>query len=199
MKKLTIAFLALILSTGSMQSQIADVGIIPVGITLNSILRLTITGGGNLEYAVNTIDDYTNGVGPTAPYITTFTVASSIEFDVFLYADNVDFIGVSGAGNSMPVGNLGYSIAVGAGGGGAANWTLIAGVNDVKDALNEDEIIDGSALLSAGDVNQNTFILNWELATAAVQASSGLTSLLLQDLSSDRYVANVILDLRQAD
>ncbi|MCB9002091.1 MAG: hypothetical protein H6537_09000 [Bacteroidales bacterium] len=38
-----------------------DQAIIPVSVTLNSILRLTVVSGGNIDFVVNTIDQYTSG------------------------------------------------------------------------------------------------------------------------------------------
>lgn len=195
MKKLTITLLAVVFSIGAAFSQpVSDMGIIPVGVTLNSILRLNITGGGNLEYSVNTMDQYINGIGPQAPYITTFTVASSVNFSVDLYSDNALMSGVSGGGNTMDVGNLGYTLTETGTGTAPGTWVLLAGIQDVS-AVSA-RIIDGSApAASAGDILQNSFVLGWELATPAVIGASGLTSLLLQNLTSDRYVVNVVLDL----
>ncbi len=194
MKKLSLSLIAVVLAiTTAFAQPVSDMGIIPVGVTLNSILRLNITGGGNLEYSVNTMSHYTAGIAPQAPYITTFTVASSVNFSVDLYADNANFTGVSGGGNTMPVGNLGYTVAENGTGADPANWALIVGVQDVTNVAVR--IIDGSGAASAGDISQNDFELNWEFATAAVQAASGLSSLLLQNLTSDRYVVNVVLEL----
>lgn len=199
MKKFIVAILALVISTGSMTSQVADMGIIPVGVTLNSILRLNITGGGNLEYSVNTMDHYQNGIAPNLAYITTFTVASSVHFSVDLYADNATFTGVSGGGNSMDVRNLGYLVdensAIASDG---TEWDLPDNLQFVTNVANR--IVNGSALAgydSAGDITQNDFELNWELATPAVIAAvgGGFTNLLDQNLSSDRYVVNIILEL----
>ena len=195
MKKLTISFLAVIFSLGTVFSQpISDMGIVPVGVTLNSILRLNITGGGNLEYSINTMAHYTGGIIAQAPYITTFTVASSVNFSVDLYADNADFTGVS-TGAAMDIRNLGYTIAVPVGAGtDGTNWALIGGLQAVLGTAAR--IINGAGLLSAGNITQNNFIVNWELSTPAVVGiTAGLDNLLLQNLTSDRYVANVVLEL----
>jgi hypothetical protein len=192
MKKLTISLLAVIFSIGAALSQpVSDMGIIPVGVTLNSILRLNITGGGNIEYSVNTMDHYTNGIDAQAPYITTFTVASSVQFLVNLYSDNGFFTGVS-AGSTFNVNNLGYTLSENGSGTAGINWLLDAGTLGVSAISNT--IIDGTGLPSAGDISQNDFQLDWELGTSD-GATMNASNLLLQNITSDRYVVNVILEL----
>jgi hypothetical protein len=195
MKKLTISFIAVLLAFGTAFAQpVSDMGIIPVGVTLNSILRLNVTSGGNLEYSVNTMSQYTSGIPAGAPYITTFTVASSVDFNVDLYADNANFTGVdqSVGPNTMPVDNLGYEMAVTAGASGAdgTNWDLIVGTRGVLASPGE-TIVAGINGAAAGDINQNDFTVNWRFGT--MEGSMNLVSLLAQDLSSDRYVVNVAI------
>ena len=197
MKKLTISLLAVIFSFGAALSQpVSDQGIIPVGITLNSILRLNVTGGGNLEYVINTIDQYTNGVGqPNALYQTHFTVASSVDYDVDLSADAATFIGVDAVGHTIPLDNLGYELVYqGVGGATGVNWDLIAGVQALT--FLPATIIDGNYPgLGAGDIVFNNFRLEWRLGTQ--EPNMNVLSLLQQSITSDRYVVNVILDLSQ--
>ncbi len=191
MKKLSLSIVAVVLAlTTALAQPISDMGIIPVGVTLNSILRLNITGGGNLEYSVNTMDHYNNGIVAGAPYYTTFTVASSVEWSMDLYSDNASFTGVS-TGATFDVDNLGYTITT-TGAGGAANWVLLAGVNGVTNAPVA-QIIDGDGLLSAGDIVQNQFQLAWEFGTQ--NGTMNASSLLEQNITSDRYVVNVVLEL----
>ncbi|MCF6366126.1 MAG: hypothetical protein L3J35_07980 [Bacteroidales bacterium] len=195
MKKLTISFLAIILSLGVAFSQpVSDMGIIPVGVTLNSILRLNVTSGGNLEYSINTMSQYTSGVAAGAPYITTFTVASSVDFNVDMYADAATFTGVdqSVTPNTMLIDNLGYEMAVtpGATGVDATDWNLIAAVQGMLVSPGA-TIIAGINGASAGDITQNDFTINWRFGT--MEGSMNAGTLLSQDLSSDRYVVNVAI------
>lgn len=186
MKKLSISILAIILSLGSVFSQpVSDLGVIPVGVTLNSILRLNVTSGGNIEYIVNTIDQYTNGIGALPRYETHFTVSSSVNFDVALYADAVNFVGVDDVTHTIPLDNLGYTIT-----GGDATSTLTAGLTALTNTTTT-EIIQSTGAGNAGDINKNAFVLAWELGTIP----SALGSLLAQSIPSDRYVTNVILEL----
>ncbi len=138
MKKLTILITAVLFSiTGVFSQPVSDSGVIPVGVTLNSILRLNITSGGNLEYVVNTIDQYTNGIAQNARYDTHFTVASSVDFDVTLTADAATFIGVDDAAHTIPLDNLGYLVVADAGatGSNGVNWDLPAAVVPLTNAV----------------------------------------------------------------
>ena len=195
MKKLTISFLAVIFSIGAAFSQpVSDMGIIPVGVTLNSILRLNITSGGNLEYSVNTMSQYTLGIPAGAPYITTFTVASSVDFNVDMYADAATFTGVdqSVGPNTMLINNLGYEMAATAGAGGSdgVEWDLAPGVLGVLVSPGT-TIVAGINTASAGDITQNDFTINWRFGTLEGAMNAG--TLLSQDLSSDRYVVNMAI------
>ena len=196
MKKITITFFAIIFSfTAAFAQPVSDQGIIPVGVTLNSILRLNITSGGNIEYVVNTIEQYTNGIAVNPLYQTHFTVASSVDFDVDLYGDAATFIGVDDAANTIALDNLGYGLVYqGAGGADGVNWDLIAGIQPLTIAAARiiDGVYPGQA---AGDVNINNFRIEWRLGTS--EGGMNATSLLQQSISSDRYVVNVILDLSQ--
>jgi len=199
MKKLTISFLAVILSIGAAFSQpVSDFGIIPVGVTLNSILRLNVTSGGNIEYVVNTLDQYTNGFPAqvTGGYVTTFTVASSTNFAVDLYADNANFVGVDNdAGtNTFVVGKLGYYTSY-EGGAAVADYTITPAAGSEVSVTNAAVNIvqpNGAAVI-AGDIDDNMFAIHWELATAnlGVGTPTGLIG-----IASDRYVVNVFIDLR---
>ena len=186
MKKLSISILAVIFSIGAVFSQpVSDLGVIPVGITLNSILRLNVTSGGNIEYVVNTIDQYTNGIAANSRYETHFTVSSSVNFDVALYSDVATFFGVDDVTHTIPLDNLGYTVT-----GGDATSTLI-GVLTPLTNVTTTEIVQSTGAGNAGDVTKNAFVIAWELGT--IPSTSG--TLLAQSIPSDRYVANVILEL----
>ncbi len=193
MKKLTITLLAVIFSLGAAISQpISDMGIIPVGITLNSILRRNITNGGSIEYVVNTMDQYTNGVPNGPEYTTSFTVASSVDFDIDLSTDAAAFTGVDIAGigaNSMLLSYLGYTNRYD--GGGAAGDYVFNPLEGAVVALAQGPttIITGIVGQSAGDILKNAFSILWELGTAN-------TTNPLLGIPSDRYVVNVFLELQ---
>lgn len=195
MKKLTILFATVMLTlTAAFAQPVSDSGVIPVGVTLNSILRLNITSGGNLEYVVNTIDQYTNGIAQNARYDTHFTVASSVDFDVTLGADAATFIGVDDAANTIPLDNLGYLVISDGTGADGVNWDLPAAVLPLTNAT--PFIVQSNyAGLGAGDINQNAFTIQWRLGTS--EGTMNGTTLLSQSITSDRYVVNAILQLSQ--
>ncbi len=177
---------------------VSNMGIIPIGVTLNSILRLNIVSGGNIEFVVNTIDQYNIGIANSALYTTTFTVASSVDFDVALYSDNANLVGTNDAANIMPVDNIGYWITESGTYANLTNWTLISSAAPVADLLTNGTvtIVAGGLGLGAGSSTQNEFNIHWELATAAVTAAGGTSGTLLsQDLQSDRYVVNAFVVL----
>lgn len=186
MKKLSISILAVIFSIGAAFSQpVSDLGVIPVGITLNSILRLNVTSGGNIEYVVNTISDYTNGIGPLPRYETHFTVSSSVNFDVAMYADAGDFVGVDDVTHTIPLDNLGYIVT-----GGDATSEIINVLTPLTNTTTT-EIVQSTGAGNAGDITKNAFVIAWQLGT--IPSTAG--TLLAQSIPSDRYVANVILEL----
>ncbi len=197
MKKLTILFSVVILSlSASFAQPVSDQGVIPIGVTLNSILRLNITSGGNLEYVVNTIDQYTNGIAQNARYDTHFTVASSVDFDVSLVADAANFTGVDDATHTIPLDNLGYLVIAepGASGSDGTNWDLPGAVAPITNAA-VDIVQSNYAGMGAGDITQNAFVIQWRLGTG--EGTMNATSLLQQSITSDRYVVNAILQLSQ--
>jgi hypothetical protein len=193
MKKLTILLSAIILSASAAFAQpVSDHGVIPIGVTLNSILRLNITSGGNIEFIVSTIDQYTNGIANANRYDTHFTVASSVDFNVNLTPDQDDFVGVGDASNTLPLNNLGFTTVSEGTGADGTNWNLepLAVFVDAATAV---PIVTSIANNGAGDVGQNAFVINWEFGTQ--NAPMNATSLLAQSILADRYVINVLVDL----
>lgn len=212
MKKLFTFITAIVLSLSmSFAQPISDMGVIPIGVTLNSILRLNIVSGGNIEFVVSTIDQYDLGInsgGTNALYHTNFTVASSTNFDVDLYSENATLIADGGAG-TMALDNIGFGIVeTGNGADGAAgtgNWevpgdgTTAGGSVILPLTAAAATIVNGNAAVAAGDptaagnATQNAFTICWRLGTH--EGTMEARSLLEQGISADRYVTNVILEL----
>ncbi len=158
---------------------IKDNAVIPVSVTLNSILRLTVTSGGNIQFVVNTIDQYTNGIANDDQYTTMFTVSSSRDFIVEMGAEDATFVGQE-TGGTMDLNFLRYEI----GGGGP---DPLVGVTELVD-LTTPEIIAGvSGAASAG--GELDYEILWELGTDAGNA------LLDANLPADIYITNVFLTL----
>jgi len=198
MKKLTIALLAIIFSAGAAFSQpVSDNGIIPIGITLNSIMRLNITNGGNIEYVINTMDQYTNGIPNSPRYTTSFTVASSVEFEIYLSTDANQFTGVDNEATplTMDLDYMEYTLRYD-GGGAADDYSFTPAVGTYTPLVQgPSRIIEGLTTgtngTSAGDITKNIFSVLWSLGEGN---NGGQTPLL--GIPSDRYVVNVFLELQ---
>lgn len=191
MKKMIIG-VAMLLFANVGFGQISDNAVIPVSVTLNSILRLTVVSGGNIQFVVNTIDDYTTGIANSPRYTTKFNVASSRDFNVLLYSESAAFYGMNyestgGSGNQMPLNNVGYLIDnVGGATGGVVSVGTVAGLSTATAAV--------LSAVKAGSSTVNTFDIKWELGTVANTSMNGQT-LLQQSLTSDTYVTNVFINV----
>jgi len=196
MKKVLLGLFILIGGQAAMAQPVSDNAVIPVSVTLNSILRLTVVTGGNIEFVVNTIDQYTTGIANAPRYTTNFTVASSVNFNVELSTEDASFMGTDNPASGMLLGNVAYTTVKNTASTGAdpANWTL-QGITAL--AQPAAVIVNGSGVgvNSAGSTTQNNFDIQWELGTAGAQTASGLGSLLSQSIAPDRYVTNVYLQL----
>jgi len=207
MKKIKLILVSLVLASLSYAQPVSSTAVIPIGVTLNSILRLNVVKGGNIEFVVNSIEQYTNGIENTSNFDTQFNVASSVDFNVLMYAEDAELyaqgVAANVVGAGMPLENIGYVMEVAAGGGAAGttpatdNWAFttgatIAGLTNTATT----EIVTSHPGNGAGGTVQNNFIINWELATGAmITATIIADNLLTQSLPSDRYVVNVFLVL----
>lgn len=206
MRKLSLLFVSMLVGTIGFSQAVADQAIIPVSVGLNSILRLNVTSGGNIEFVVNTITDYTSGIANSARYTTGFTVASSIDFDVTLSLEDADLAGVDVAG-TFDHRNLGYRVAKTGSGAIGTDWNIpSSGTTAIPVAAGTD-IIESIVNHGAGDVAKNAFTINWRLATndvLAVTAALGgfelaTNTLLAQSIPAGRYTTNVFLVLKAHD
>ena len=189
MRKLVLGAAMLLFAQFSFGQAVSDQAVIPVSVTLNSILRLTIVSGGNIQFVVNTIDEYEDGITTSARYQTAFNVASSRNFDVMINAETATFFGTDNVANTMPLNNVGYQCQTVAGGG-----TFPADAAMVGLAMAPTYLI-GGALAGdkrpAGGSATNQFIIEWELGTSLGTMNAG--SLLSQSIDPDNYVVNVFL------
>ncbi len=177
MRKLLFTLTMLIFSQFCFGQAVSDNAVIPVSVTLNSILRLTVTSGGNIQFIVNTIDQYTTGIANGPQYTTTFSVASSRDFDVTMGAEDLTFIGIETGSTALALSNLRYTMAgVGAG--------AIAGLQPLIDLTAPETIVS----TVAGPSATNTYEIQWELGTVP-------PTLLSQSLDADIYVTNVFLNV----
>lgn len=195
MKKLLFTLALAVLSQVSFGQAVNDQAIIPVSVTLNSILRLTVVSGGNIDFVVNTIDQYTSGInsgGTDARWQTNFTVSSSQDFDVTLQAEDATLFGQDDPGHIMLLNNIGFDLTESGLGDDPTNWALPTAVLALTNG--PQNIVTGVAEYSAGDATQNNFTIRWRLGTQESAAMNTL-SLLEQSLTPDRYITNVFLEL----
>ncbi len=190
MKKLSVLFIGLLLGMATIAQPVVDNAIIPVAVNLNSILRLNVTSGGNIEWTVNTIDQYQNGIATGPRYQTDFTVASSVDFNIELYAEDADLLGTDDVSNTMPLDNIGYTV-VAPGGGDGTNWNLPATTAAISNSAVA--VVTSIANNGAGDITQNAFQIQWEMGTSGTGMNA--QSLLQQSIAPDRYSTNVFLVL----
>ena len=180
MRKLLLGAAMLLFAQMSFGQAVSDNAVIPVSVTLNSILRLTVVSGGNIQFVVNTIEQYENGIPYTPRYGTIFTVASSRDFNVRMGAEDGTLIG-SDTGGPMDLDNIGYTMSnIG---------TEDPGFPGTVAALTSGTPIIVASI--AGSSAANRYEIQWELGTLGVGMNA--QTLLEQSLPADNYVTNVFL------
>jgi len=210
MKKTILAScLAMFMVTAAMAQPISDRAVVPVAITLNEILRLHVTNGGNVEFVFNTINDYKTGVANTAFYDTDVVIAASENWRLDFGAEDATMTGTDNPLNTLLINNVGFIV-----GWTGTNTCCAAGSEVVMGAvhLNASATANGLALFpvtlltwggvaastNGGDILENAFTINWEAGTAVVGGTTAMnpTNMLIQSPEPDRYVVNVLLDLQ---
>lgn len=199
MRKLFLGLALLFLGQFGYGQAVNDQAVIPVSVTLNSILRLTVVSGGNIDFVVNTIAQYTTGInlgGTSAQYQTNFTVSSSQDFDVNIRAEDANLVGQDNStANTMDLSNVGYDITENGSGAVPTNFAIQSTVTALTNGALP--IVTGVVGQSAGSAEQNDFTIRWRLATneGNLAPTTALGTLLAQSLAPDRYVTNVFLEL----
>jgi hypothetical protein len=208
---------ALVFISSSMFGQaVRDRNVVPVAINLNQVLRMSIYDGGNIEFVFNTIDDYRDGLSGAAAaanaltsigfYQTSFTVASSTEWDLMYGAENATFIGVDDGTtpNTLALDNVGLGLVANGNHTEAtgelisAPTTLFTTVADLDQYPVELIGWDNTGASNAGDEADNDFTIQWECGTTSGDMNA--TSLLEQTgIDPDRYVVNVLFELMISD
>lgn len=105
MKKVLVGFLSLVfMGQVAFAQPVSDNAVIPMGITLSSVLRLNVVSGGNIEFVFASVNDFQNGLAGDM-YRTNLTVESSTDWGLSVYAN--DFAGSAG---TFGVGIVDYGI-----------------------------------------------------------------------------------------
>jgi hypothetical protein len=205
MKKVLLALLGLILLGQGVKAQpVSDNAVIPMAITVNSILRLNVVDGGNIEFVFNTLNDISFGLSG-ARYGTTVTVASSGNWDLSVFATTATFL--NDAGQTVPLNRVCFNITNGGtfviGIVAATSNTLYYPNGVIAGALTDrSNLIDGSVAPAqnvlttgtlaggnAGNTTQNRFTFNWECGTANCAGGS------MAGTRSGRYSTSILLSL----
>lgn len=222
MKKISILVAVLFCGLTAFSQAVKDRNVVPVAVSLNQVLRMTVTNGGNIEFVFNTIDDYKNGISALrgvagdGMYKTDFTVSSSTRWKLTYGAEQATFLGTDDPSRELLLDNVGYSISnlgtnlfEGAGNGKAItdgrtlystptnNATEVAALQAYPVDLIEDN--DDLDEANAGDIADNAFTLNWRCGTFEASPTTPMNALPIIDQTPspapDRYVVNVLFDL----
>ncbi|MBN2766840.1 MAG: hypothetical protein JXR27_10750 [Paludibacteraceae bacterium] len=222
MKKMSVLVAVLFCGLAAFGQAVKDRNVVPVAVSLNQVLRMTVTNGGNIEFVFNTISDYKEGISALRGvagddmYKTDFTVSSSTRWKVAYGAEQATFVGTDNPLNTLLLDNVGFTIANNglyqfeATGAAKAttdgrrlfsaptnNATEVAALEAFPvDLIEDNDDIDEA---NAGDAADNSFTLNWRCGTVEVNPTTPMNALpLIEQTPSpapDRYVVNVLFDL----
>ena len=208
-KSIVISALSLIITGSAFAQPVSDRAVVPMGVTLQQILRINVSNGGNIEFVYNDIDDYKNGIANSAFYDTDLTVASSTDWILHLGAEDATFFGTDNVANTLPLNFVAFTLtesgtyAIGTqlvmaaaylNSNGTAN-----GLKVYTGAIATDGLLTsgGGVNTNAGDVTDNILKLNWQsgIIVAGGTSLTAAQSMLAQSPVPDRYVTNVFLEL----
>lgn len=194
MKKISLAAVLLICGFTVFAQAVKDRNVIPVAVSLNQVLRMTVTNGGNIEFVFNTIEDYKNGISSegasnaanpatsSSMYKTDFTVSSSTRWVLSYGTEEPTFLGTDNPSTAFALNNVGFSIT-----NNGLNAFDVAGAYRVPGSLaplvsvptdNATQVAalqpypvkliedNNSDNANAGDAADNSFTLNWRCGTA---------------------------------
>jgi len=189
MKKFYLAFVAILLGvTASFAQPVSDHAVIPIGVTLNPILRLEITNGNNIEFVFSALNHYTAGLGstvatPVTVYQTKFKVLSTRQFNVKLYTDPTTNMVGQGTGTALALNVLNHTVVAGT--LGDTHGALSAAQADLAD--NTAIITTAGPTGAVGSVATTTsYVIHWGCGNVALKTVLGKTP--------DRYLVNVLLE-----
>ena len=117
MKKVSFLVAVLFCGLTAFGQAVKDRNVVPVAVSLNQVLRMTVTNGGNIEFVFNTISDYKDGISALRGvagddmYKTDFTVSSSTRWKVTYGAEQATFLGTDNPLNTLLLDNVGFTIA----------------------------------------------------------------------------------------
>ncbi len=199
LKKGVVAVTLILIGVGCFAQPVSDRAVIPVAVTLNQILRLNVTDGGNIEFVFNRIDQYEDGIANAAIYDTRMTIASSTTWEMNLGAEDATFLGTDDPTQTLDLDYVGFQLTAGGNHTFGAELVDAAGANAavIGLATYPVSVITSAAAPAgnAGDIDDNVITINWECNTNALNTVTGNTALIDADEAPDRYVTNVLVDI----
>ena len=221
MRKISFVAVMLLCGLTTFAQAVKDRNVIPVAVSLNQVLRMTVTNGGNIEFVFNTISDYKNGISALRGvagddmYKTDFTVSSSTRWKLTYGAEQATFLGTDDPSRLLALDNVGFTITNNGihtfeTPGSPKNTTVgtslfsaptnnaseVAALQAYPVILIEDNDDDAA---NAGDIADNSFTLNWRCGTVEVAPTTPMNAVAIIDQTPspapDRYVVNVLFDL----
>jgi len=201
MKKYVILFLMIMMGyqASSYAQAVDDRAVVPIAVTLNSILRLNVKSGGNIEFNFNNLNQYQDGITNTSEYDTKISVASSVNWTLNMGAEDDGLLNideVSSTPTTMSRTFIAYSVEYTGSRSDQTDYNILADFNTPTwsnlPVLNSaaDDII-SNAGTNAGGEGQNAFTIHWECGTPNTTGGSLLGS----NLTGGRYATNVFFIL----
>ena len=199
-----IVFLFALSAVVKGQAPVTWAAAIPIEFTVEEILRVNVTSGGNIEFIFTNMNQYNNGISNSGFYNTTIQIASSSNWQLNFGADGGFLFGTDDPTNQMLLDNVGYMITTpGAptnpiSSGPPANGTQLMNSADVA----PEGLVPFPFILmnpvgtgNPGDVTDNNFTFNWECGTQAGTMNGNSLLKQVLPLKSDRYITTVLLEI----
>lgn len=209
MKKFVFLFMLLFMGyhVSSYAQAVDDREVVPLSVTLNSILRLNIESGGNIEFNFNTLQQYENGINypfTDEQYSTQLTVASSVNYDLEMGAEDSRLVSTDtvNATGGMDLAHILYRVTLSSSssftdGTELDLYSSARPLNQIGSGI-VNEIIQNNGG-NAGGVTDNSFRIDWAcgVPTGTIGTSAG--ALMGSNMTGGRYSTNVFFILKPAD
>ncbi len=184
MKKVLLGLISIVLTGQICFAQpVSDMAVIPMGITVQSVMRLNITKGGNIEFVFKSAADVNAGLPSSGAYGTTYetsgTISASQNWDLNLTVDETDFITDNNSGTDLALNVVSLDVTTAAGGTPVLQ-------NDVV-LSSPLTLIDANGTNTLGD--GITFSIQWACGVAALASNT------IVGTAAGRYSANILLTL----
>ncbi len=192
MKKVILGFLSIFfLGQLAIAQPISDHAVIPMAITVQSIMRLNVKSGGNIEFVFSKISDITNGIGNSAAYDTYFDISASQDWDLQIGTDAATFLNEAGA--SILLNRVELQVDDALTSTRFADADVISAFNAAPAALQNGPIdlitwvAGGTNGTNVGSAAENTFVVHWQCGVNLAARITGSVP--------GRYTVNVYLSL----